>query len=48
MQVDVFSLLLVYIKCANNNSATTVLDAFYEEIIEFSMPSPTHVWSNHC
>ena len=43
--VDGFSRLLVYIKCANNNAATTVFDAFSEGISEFGMP--THVRSDH-
>ena len=33
--VDEFSRLLVYIKCAKNNAATTVFDAFSEGISEY-------------
>lgn len=33
--VDGFTCCVVYVKCANNNYATTVLDAFLEGVFEY-------------
>ena len=43
--VDGFSRCVVYIKCANNNCATTVLNAFHEGVAQFGQPF--HVRSDH-
>ena len=43
--VDGFSRCIVYIKCANNNCATTVMDAFQEGINVYGQPN--HVRSDH-
>ena len=36
--VDGFSRCVVYIKCANNNCADTVLESFSEGLAEFGIP----------
>ena len=43
--VDGFSRCIVYMKCANNNCATTVEDAFLDGVSEYGMPA--HVGSDH-
>lgn len=43
--VDGFSRCVVYAKCANNNCASTVLDAFLEGILAYG--TPTRVRSDH-
>ena len=43
--VDGFSRCIVYMKCANNNCATTVKDAFLEGVSEYG--TPAHVRSDH-
>ena len=43
--VDGFSRCLVYIKCANNNCATTVMDAFQEGVDAYGQL--VHVRSDH-
>ena len=43
--VDGFSRVVVYIKCANNNCAPTVMDAFLEGVSEFG--TPAYIRSDH-
>ena len=43
--VDGFSRCVVYIKCANNNCADTVLESFSEGLAEFGIPD--RVRSDH-
>ena len=43
--VDGFSRCVVYVKCANNNCASTVFDAFLEGLVAYG--TPTRVRSDH-
>ena len=37
--IDGFSRMVVYLRCSNNNRATTVLHVFEEAVSEYSLPS---------
>ena len=37
--VDVFSRLIVYLSCATDNTATTVLDRFHTAVRKYGLPS---------
>ena len=43
--IDEFSRLIVYLKVAPNNLATTVLECFRQEIREYGLPSLVFVWT---
>ena len=44
--IDGYSRCVVFVKCSNNNCATTVLNTFLEGVSVFGMP--TRVRTDHC
>ena len=43
--VDGFSRLITFIRCANNNLASTILEAFLQGVSIYGLPKA--VWSDH-